>query len=331
MPAVPAAHRRARRRFIASLASLLAVRGSSAQATASSPPVTLIVPAAPGTSSDRLGRIVADGLSAILETTVRVENVVGDAGVTGTNALAAGARDGTVVGLAVSSAVIGGKFLSRAAKFNPVDDFQWLAILGTYPAALVIAGSSPHRSVEAWVAAAREAPSPWVYASVGTGSAGHLAGGYLRVEQRANLVHRSVELPDERYSHLGEGTIEALFDGTPSAMIEAPRAGHRIIAVTSAGRQAALGDVPSFGELWQRSFDVWIGLATPKGVESPAYTRLAAAVGVLMNAPQHAGRMRAAGMSFMGLSGREALAFLESDILRSARLIATLNQDGQRN
>jgi hypothetical protein len=57
---------------------------------------------------------VADALSAILETQVRVENVAGDGGVVGTNAVASAPRDGSVMGLAVSSALIGGRLLSRA-------------------------------------------------------------------------------------------------------------------------------------------------------------------------------------------------------------------------
>jgi tripartite-type tricarboxylate transporter receptor subunit TctC len=331
MPAVSAAHRRARRRFVAGLASLLAARAGHPQGKDSPAPVTLIIPAFRGTSSDRIGRMIAEGLSRILEAPVGISNIAGDAGVTGTNAIAAGARDGTLLGLAISSAMIGGKLLSRAATFKPVDDFRWFAILGTFPAAMVIAGRSPHRDVREWVAAAHEAPSPWIYASVGTGSAGHLAGAYLRIEHGANLVHRSVESSEERYSLLDGGAVDLIFDGAPSAAIEAPRAGHRVIAVTSADRQIALSDVPSFGELWQQSFDTWVGLVAPKGLDDAAYARLSAAVGVLLSASDTEERLRAAGMSYTGLSGGRAIAYFESEFLRTAKVIALLNEAGQRN
>jgi tripartite-type tricarboxylate transporter receptor subunit TctC len=331
MPADSLDHQRMRRRLLACLASLPLIPASRAQLPGSTAGITLIVPAFAGVSGDLLARIVAEALSRILEIPVRVENVGGDSGVIGTNAIAAGARDGTVLGLGMSSAMIGGRLLSRNAKFNPIDDFQWFTILGTYPAAMVIAANAPQRDIASWLAFAREAATPLTYASIGTGSAGHLAGGFLRMAQGARLAHRSVESPDERYALLAEGKIAALFDDVPNARIAAPRSGHRIIAVTSAARAPLLEDVPSFGELWQQSFDSWIGVVAPKGLENSAYFRLASAVGVLLGDTQFQDSMRAAGVSFLGLSGRGTLAFLDSEILRGAKLIALLNAEGMRN
>jgi len=331
MRAGSTAQQHKRRLLLAGIAGLATLRTARAAAPDSKGVVTFIVPAPLGVSADRLGRVVADALSTILEVPVHVENVAGDGGVTGTNAIAAGARDGTLLGLAVSSAIVGGRLLSRAAKFSPIDDFQWLAILGSFPNAMVVAANSPHQTIEAWLGAAREAPVPWVYASVGTGSAGHLAGAYLRLEQRARLVHRAVESNEERYALLVEGKVAALFEGVPNATVQAPRLGHRIIAVTSNARIGTLPSVPSFGELWQRSFVVWLGLVAPKGLDNAAYVRFAAAVGVLVAEPRYADAMRAAGLTFTGLSGRASVAYVESEFLRNAKLIATLNEEGQRN
>lgn len=331
MRAESTARRHKRRLLLAGITGLVAPRTPRVFAQAAKPRITLIVPAPPGASTDRLGRVVADGLAAILDVPVQVENVVGDGGVTGTNAIAAGARDGTVLGLAVSSAIVGGRLLSRAAKFSPIDDFQWLTILGSFPNAMVVAANSPYHSVEAWLDAAREALLPWAYASIGTGSAGHLAGAYLRLEQRARLVHRAIESNEGRYALLAEGKVAALFEGVPNATIQAPSLGHRIIAVTSSARMSGLPDVPSFGELWQRSFVVWIGLVAPKGLDSAAYFRLAAAVGVLLAEPRYAEAMRAAGLTVLGLSGRGAIAYVEGEFLRDAKLIAALNEEGQRH
>jgi len=88
--------------------------------------------------------------------------------------------------------------------------------------------------------------------------------------------------------------------------------------------------VPSFGELWQQSFVIWIGLFLPKGVPPPAYVRIASAVSVLLSEPRHADSMRAAGLTFMGLSGSGTRAFVEAEFVRSAKLIARLNEEGRR-
>jgi tripartite-type tricarboxylate transporter receptor subunit TctC len=321
---------RMRRRVVAGLACLLVIPSSRAQPPDPSRTLTLIVPTAPGVAGDQLARIVVEALSRILESPVHVENIAGDSGVSGTNAIAAAARDGTVIGLGISSAMVGGRLLSRSAKFNPIEDFQWFTILGNYPAAMVIPANASQSDIATWVASAREAPMPLTYASVGTGSAGHLAGGFLRMAQGARLIHRAVEAPDERYALLADGRIAALFDDVPNARTAAPRSGNRIIAVTSATRVPVLPDVPSFGELWNQPFDTWVGLVGPKGLDNAAYYRLASSVGVLLGDSVFLDSMRAAGVTFMGLSGRAALAFLDSEILRNAKEIALLNQDGMR-
>jgi tripartite-type tricarboxylate transporter receptor subunit TctC len=292
--------------------------------------LTLIVPSPAGGSGDALARLVAEALAQILEVPVRVENIPGNGGVTGTNAIAAAPRDGSVLGLAVSSAMIGGRLLSRSAQFNPSEDFEWLSILGTYPNAMVLSTRSNHTSVEQWLAAARTAPAPRVYASFGTGSAGHLAGAYLRYEQKANLAHLTLDQLDDGYSRLGDGRIDVLFDGVPNALVKVQRTGHRIVAVTSPSRIPVLPDVPCFGELWQRSFVVWIGLVMPKGVPSEAFVRMASAVSVLLSEARYADSMREAGLTFMGLSGAGTRAYVESEFLRNAKLIAQLNDEGLR-
>ena len=293
--------------------------------------ITLVVPTAPGVSGDQLARIVAEALSRILEIPVRVENVGGDSGVAGTNAIAAAPRDGTVLGLGISSAMIGGRLLSRNAKFNPIEDFQWFTILGTYPAAMVVPANAPQRDIAAWIASARETPMPLTYASVGTGSAGHLAGGFLRMAQGARLIHRSVESPDERYALLADGKIAALFDDVPNARIAAPalrapdhrrdvgRAHARCLptcprSVSSGSSRSTRGSASSGRR----------GSTIPSIYGSPRPSGCCVGDSAFLDS------MRGAGVSFMGLGGRGALAFLDSEILRSAKQIAQLSEEGMR-
>lgn len=313
------------------LASLsLAVDRAVAQTAAARDRISLIVPAPVGGSSDQFAHVVADALGEIMEVPVRVENMPGNSGVTGTTAIASAPRDGSVVGLALGNAIIGGKLLSRSAQFNPSQDFVWLAILGTFPNAMLVSGKSPWRTLDHWLADARRTTTPMAFGTFGTGSAGHLAGAYLRLEENARLTHVTIETADEGYALLGDGRIAVLFDGVPSALARAPRHGHRILAVTSSARVATLPDAPSFGELWRQSFVVWIGLIAPKDLGPDAYVRLASAVGVLVAEPRHADALRAAGLTYMGLAGSGATAFVEGEFIRNAKLIAKLNEEGQR-
>lgn len=320
-----------RRRVLAALGGLALVRGARAQVPAlAAAPTTLIVPTPAGNSSDRVGRLLAQALSGTLDAPIRVENIAGNGGVTGTNAIAAAPADGSVLGLAVSSAMVGGKLLSRSARFNLSEDFEWLAIVGTYPVAMVIARGSPVRGFDSWLEAARKAPLPLIYASFGSGSGGHLAGAFLRYEQGANLTHRTLDSLNEGYALLGERKIDVLFDGLPNAMVEAARLGHRIIAVTSATRAELLPNVPAFGEFWKESFEVWIGLVAPRGLQKDAYLRLTPAVGAVLGERRYVDALRGTGLTLLGLSGRDIRAFLETEVVRHAKLIARLNDEGLR-
>jgi len=171
------------------MAALGALALAGATSGQGSPSVTLIVPSPPGGSGDALGRLVADSLADLMGTRFRVQNIGADGGVAGVNAIAAAPADGSVIGLVTSSALIGGRLLSRSAQYNPSEDFQWLAILGSYPNAMVLPSRSNFTSVREWLAYARRATTPLTYATFGSGTAGHLAGAYLRIDQGAQLTH----------------------------------------------------------------------------------------------------------------------------------------------
>ncbi|MFO1397701.1 MAG: tripartite tricarboxylate transporter substrate binding protein [Burkholderiales bacterium] len=328
MPARPRPFSLQRRRILLALAASALARPAWSQPAAT--PVTLIVPAAASGSADVIARLLADALADVLEVPVRVENIPGNGGVTGTLAIKNAPADGSVIGLALSTPIVAGKLLSRSAQFNPSEDFDWLGVIATYPNAVVLPSRSNYTTHESWLEAARKATPPMTYGSPGPGSPAHLAGAYLRYEQGAHLVHRALATQDEGYAMLSDGRLDVLFDGLPNALKETARSGHRIVAVTAPGRVASLPDVPAYGDLYHQSFVVWAGLIAPRRLPPATYSRLASAIGVLLGQPKHAEGLRALGLTFLGLTGPAARAYIEDDILRQARLIARLNDEGVR-
>lgn len=317
-----------RRLGLLSLVALPAARTIGAQAL---PPIAFIVPNAAGGSADRVARVAALALGELLDRRIDVVNITGAGGVTGTNAIAGYKPDGNTLGLAVSTPMVAGQLLSPAATYNPVDDFEWLAILGTYPNAMVVSARRPERTLDDVLASARRAATPLAYGSFGIGTAGHLAGSYLRLEQQAKLEHVAFERVDDGYAQLASGQIDILFDGVPNAVDAAPRGGHRIVAVTSAARVAALLDTPAFGERWPREyFVVWVGIVAPRGLAPDVYSRMASAIGVMMLEPRHAQALRATGLTYAGLNGSKAKSYVDDEIVRTARLIARLGGESTR-
>lgn len=305
--------------------------GRLAMAQPVSEPITFVVPNVPGGSADRVGRAVADSLAEILGTKVTVANLPGAGGVTGTTAIASQKPDGRTLGLGVSTSMIGVQLFSPTATYNPTEDFEWLAILGSYPNAMVISARRPERTLDELLATARTSATPLRYGSFGVGTAGHLAGSYLRLDQRANLEHRVLERPEDGYAMLAAGQLDFIFDGVPNAAEAAPRGGHRIVAVTSSARVPSLPDVPAFGERWNgESFVVWVGVVSPRGLPPDVYSRLAGAIGVLVLEPRHAQALRTTGLAYMGLSGARAKAYVEDEIVRTAKLIGRMRGEISR-
>ena len=311
------------------MAALPLARWATAQPVTDA--ITFVVPYVPGGSADRVGRVAADALAEILGAKVIVSNVSGRGGVTGTSAIAGHQPDGKTLGLGVSTAMIGVQLFSPAATYNPTEDFEWLAILGTYPNAMVVSARRPERTLEQVLAAARTSGAPLRYGSFGVGTAGHLAGSFLRIEHSANLEHHVLEHSEDGYAKLASGTLDLIFDGVPNAVEAASRGGHRIVAVTSAARAPSLPEVPAFGERWSgEAFVVWVGVVAPRGLPPDVYSRLASAIGVLVLEPRHAQALRATGIAYMGLNGASAKAYVEDEIVRTSKLIGRMRGEISR-
>jgi tripartite-type tricarboxylate transporter receptor subunit TctC len=289
------------------------------------PIVTFILPASQGGSADRIGRIVARAMARALETQVQVKSVPGSLGIAGTNAIARAPRDGSTLGLALSTPMAGGKLLSRTADYNPIDSFDWLAIIGMYGNAMIVRQDHPAKSLLEWLARARASPKPLRYGTPGAASAAHLAGEFLHVEQHANMVHVPFSTNAQAYAALASGEIDVLFDGLPSALIAADPARFRILAVTSQKRDPHLPDAPAFGEIWRnQSFELWAGIVAPNPLPPDLRSRIVAAIGVMLADKSLVTQLQDAGINWLGLAGDGAGQFVRDDIVRKAKQIGDL-------
>lgn len=288
-------------------------------------PVTLIVPAEEGGSADRIAQSVERALHRALDAEVVVKRIAGVEGIVGTNALARAPRDGSTLGLGLSTPMVGAKLLSTLDRYSPLEDFDWLALLGTYPVALTVRGDAEPQSFARWLAAARAAPRPLRYGTYAHASLSHIAGEFLRLEQKANLDQ--VSLPASRIMPmLAAGEIDFAMVGLPSALAAtaAPRAQPmRVLAVSSAHRSPLLPGVPAFGEIWPgREFVQWVAIVAPSHLPAPVRARLAAAVRTLLADRAFIAELEAMGVTWRGQSGADALAYVRDDILKQAKDIA---------
>ena len=243
--------------------------------------IRFVVPFAPGGSSDIIARSVAGQLSATLGQQVYVENKGGGGGNIAMEEVKRAAPDGytLILGhigtLAVNPAMYGAKL-----PYDPVKDFQPISLLAVVPNVIAVHPDVPIRTLAEFVKAAKDKPGKLNYGSAGNGSAGHLAMEYFKMQSGIDIVHIPYRGTGPMLSDLLGGQLEATFNGIPPIISHIKAGKLRPLAVGSASRVPALGDVPTIAESGFPGFETsqWYGLMAPAGVPRPVIDRLQRAV-----------------------------------------------------
>ncbi|MGN6580535.1 MAG: Bug family tripartite tricarboxylate transporter substrate binding protein [Bordetella sp.] len=229
-------------------------------------PVRVVVPYAAGGGPDIMMRQFGPTLGKALGQSVIVENKVGAAGVLAAEYVAQSPADGYTVLLGSNSHLIQ-KALQPALKFDPVKDFAPVTVIGTSPSVLVVAASSPYRSVQDLIAALRARPGKMNYGSGGIGSAAHLGGATFVTLLGLKAVHipfkGSVEIPIS----LLRGDTDFAFTIAGTAIPQVQSGKLRALAVTGQAPMAELPGVPTLNSLLHNDLAIqefWFGLWLPR-------------------------------------------------------------------
>ncbi|HVL44775.1 MAG TPA: tripartite tricarboxylate transporter substrate binding protein [Acidovorax sp.] len=249
-----------RRQILA--ATTLALLASGAQAQGNGRPIRLVVPFAAGTSTDIVGRILAEALGRQLGQTVIVENKPGAGGTIGSEMAArAGADTNTLLLGTVGTHAIN-PTLYKKLPYQPLRDFVPLGFVGATPTLLVVPASAPWKGV----ADLRQASGKSVsFASAGNGTSGHLAGETLNLRLAKDFVHVPYRDGAQALTEVMAGNVQFMFYH-PAAVLPHIRAGKlRALGASSARRSTAAPDVPTLAEQGVADFDLvaWFMLYAP--------------------------------------------------------------------
>ena len=261
-------------------------------------PLTIIVPFAPGATTDVLARLVAQKLTETWSQPVIVENRTGASGVIGLTAVAKAPADGHTMGMMIVSNATTAAMQGAKSPIDLVRDFAPVSQLGSQPYLLLINASLPVRSLRDLVAIARARPGALTYGSSGVGSVLHLAGELLAAQTKTKLTHVPYKGAAPALSDVAGGHIAMLFTTRVTAHSLLANGKVRALAVTSPQRVAGLSDVPTVQESGITGpFEVngWYGLSTSAGVPAPIVERLNAEVLRVMRLPDVRERMLSEG------------------------------------
>ncbi len=311
------------RRRAAFLLPALALPGlARAQGTAT---IRLVIPFAPGGSTDVIGRLVAEEMSRRLGVTVVPENRPGAGATLGTGLVARAAPDGTTLLLStISGMAIGHTLYRDRIAWDADRDFAHVAMLFGTPYVLAVNPAFPARSLEDAVAEARARPAGLDYATSGIGSVPHLLGLRLAAATGARLTHIPYRGGAQAATDVMAGVVPVLLDGL-AATAPLMRAGSvRPLAMSSPERVPDFPDVPTFAErgIPGATADGWAGIAAPAGTPRPVLERLADAIRGALETPAIRRRLAETATQPGRLFLDDAQSFVRAEVAAWAPVVA---------
>jgi tripartite-type tricarboxylate transporter receptor subunit TctC len=314
-----------RKRFALLFTSCALALAGAAAAAADFPvkPVKMIVGYGPGSSTDVIGRIVAQGLSELWKQPVVVENRAGAAGNIGADAVAKSAPDGYTLlfaqnGLAISVAA------NPALPFNGTKDLIPLAGVTGTPHILVVNPKSPYKTVAELIADAKKQPNALNFGSSGIGNSDHMAGELFKALTGVQAVHVPYKSGNAAATDVISGQLHFYFAGMPVGLPQYKAGTLRALAVTSSKRYPGAPELPTMQEGGVANYEMtlWQGVFLPAGTPAQVADALGASVARLLQDPAMIQRLTNAGAQIVPLARAPFTAMYMSDIERWKRVIS---------
>ena len=247
-------------------AAALAVAGTVGGQSFPSRSVTLTVGFAPGGGTDTAARIIAQKLSENLGQSVVVDNKAGAGGNLAAQHIAMAAPDGYTIHLTSVGPMSVSPHLVKDLAFDPKRDIAPITMGVVFPNVMVVHSGVPAKTLDEFVALAKQKPGQVNYASAGVGGAGHLAGELFKERAGINMVHVPYKGGGPAMADLLSGRID-MYIGVPSTVAQHVEAGKlRALATTGAKRSSTMPGVPTVAESGYPGFEAtnWYAFVAPR-------------------------------------------------------------------
>jgi tripartite-type tricarboxylate transporter receptor subunit TctC len=309
------------------LALLLALAAPPAIAQYPVKPIHLVVPFAPGGSTDIFARLIAERAQGALGQPVVVENRAGAAGNIGGEAVARAAPDGYTLLMATTGVMAINNALYRNMTYDAAKDLEPVLFVASITNVLIVPPDFPARSVAELVAAAKKAPGSLSFASSGAGSSTHMSAELFKALSGTDILHVPYKGSGQALPDLMSGRVTMMFENAPGAVGHIRSGKVRALAQTGARRSPSLPDLPTVAESGVPGYESlsWSGIAAPAGTPRAVIDRLNRDLNAVLALPEMRQKLAEQGAETIGGPPEAFASHIRAEREKWSRLIREKN------
>lgn len=321
-----------KRTMLASALVILALGGhTSLAAEWPDRPITLVLPAGAGGSSDPLARLLAFEMGAQMNQSVVVQNRPGAGGNMGMTQVARATPDGNTIALSWTGPLATNLALYKDVGYDPRADFAPIGMVGCTPNVLAVRRDFKADNLKQFIEYAKGQSDKLSYGTTGTGSSWHIAGEMVNRQAVIHIAHIPYQAPGAALTDLEAGRLDAIYPVVPMTVPYVKSGDIKVLAVFSDARSPVLPQVPTAAEQgWpQLVSDTCFALVAPKSVPAARIEKLNKVLNDILSAPASKAKIEQMGITLKPGEPGALTRYLDTEIPRQAELVKAAGATAQ--
>jgi tripartite-type tricarboxylate transporter receptor subunit TctC len=286
-------------------------------------PIRIVVPFAPGGSTDIFARLIGERLGGALGQPVVIENRPGASGNIGAEAVARSAPDGYTLLMATTGVMAINNALFKSMTYDAAKDFEPVIYIASISNVVIVPPDSPARTVGELIALAKKEPGKLSFASSGAGSSTHMSAELFRSMTGTDILHIPYKGSGQALPDLISGRVSMMFENAPGAVSHIKAGKVRALAVTGLKRAAAMPELPTVAESGVPGYESlsWSGLAAPAAAPKEIIQRVNRETAAILATPDMRARLAEQGAEAVGGPPEQFAAHIRAEREKWSRLI----------